>query len=73
LSFGRQLGLGQVLPQTEFDFSPDGSLVKRVRNEDLRQDKTSFGMVDAQSVQNANTAEEKGYDAGKSIRDQKDV
>lgn len=40
-------------------------LVRRIRNEDLRRDKTTFGIVDAQSVQNADTAEEKGYDAGK--------
>ena len=40
-------------------------LVKQIRNEDLRRDKTTFGIVDAQSVQNADTAEEKGYDAGK--------
>ena len=45
-------------------------LVKQIRNEDLRRDKTTFGIVDAQSVQNADTAEEKGYDAGKSIRNQ---
>lgn len=36
-----------------------------IRNEDLRRDKTTFGIIDAQSVQNADTAEEKGYDAGK--------
>ena len=40
-------------------------LVKQIRNEDLRRDKTTFGIVDAQGVQNADTAEEKGYDAGK--------
>ena len=40
-------------------------LVKQIRNEDLRRDKTTFGIVDAQSVQNADTAEAKGYDAGK--------
>ena len=45
-------------------------LVKQKRNEDSRRDKTTFGIVDAQSVQNADTAEEKGYDAGKSIRNQ---
>ena len=45
-------------------------LVKQIRNEDLRRDKTTFGIVDAQSVQNADTAEAKGYDAGKSIRNQ---
>ena len=33
----------------------------------MRKDKTSFGIVDAQSVQNADTAEEKGYDAGKKV------
>jgi transposase len=38
-----------------------------IRNCDLRKDKTSFGIVDAQSVQNADTAEEKGYDAGKKV------
>ncbi len=37
-------------------------LVKQIRNEDLRRDKTTFGIIDAQSVQNADTAEEKGYD-----------
>ena len=37
------------------------------RNDDLRKDKTSFGIVDAQSVQNADTAGEKGYDAGKKV------
>ena len=40
-------------------------LVKQIRNEDLRRDKTTFGIVDAQSVQNADTAEEKGDGAGK--------
>lgn len=35
------------------------------RNGELRKDNTSLGIVDAQSVQNADTAEEKGYDAGK--------
>jgi transposase len=37
------------------------------RNDDLRKDKTSLGIVDAQSVQNADTAEEKGYDGGKKV------
>ena len=40
-------------------------LVKQIRNENLRRDKTSVEIVDAQSVQNVNTAKEKGYDAGK--------
>jgi transposase len=35
------------------------------RNGELRKDKTSLGIIDAQSIQNADTAEEKGYDAGK--------
>ena len=44
-------------------------LVKQIRNEDLRRDKTTFGIVDAQSVQNADAAEEKGYDAGKKYQE----
>jgi len=42
-------------------------LVIRIRNEDIRRDKTTYGIIDAQSVQNADTAEEKGYDAGKKL------
>ena len=37
------------------------------RNGELRKDKTTFGIIDAQSVKNADTPEEKGYDAGKKI------
>lgn len=36
-----------------------------LRNDALRKDKTTMGIVDAQSVQNADTAEESGYDGGK--------
>ncbi|OAM00349.1 MAG: hypothetical protein TV42_02125 [Wolbachia endosymbiont of Dactylopius coccus] len=32
-----------------------------------RKEKTSFCIIDAQSVKNADTAERKGYDAGKKI------
>ncbi len=32
-----------------------------------RKEKTSFCIVDAQSVKNTDTAEEKGYDAGKRV------
>ena len=42
-------------------------MVTMIRNEDLRKDQTSMGVVDAQSVPNANTAGEKGYDGGKKI------
>ncbi len=42
-------------------------LVTRIRNEDIRKDKTTFGIIDAQSVQNTDLAEEKGYDAGKKL------
>lgn len=38
-----------------------------IRNDDLRKAETTMGIIDSQSVQNANTAEEKGYDAGKKI------
>lgn len=37
----------------------------RLRNG--RTSKTSFGIIDAQSVKNADTAKEKGYDAGKKV------
>jgi len=33
----------------------------------LRKDKTTLGIIDAQSIKNADTAEEKGYDAGKKV------
>jgi transposase len=39
--------------------------VRLLRNDDLRKDKTTCAILDAQSVQNADTAEKKGYDAGK--------
>ena len=42
-------------------------MVTMHRNDDLRKDKTSLGIVDAQSVQNADTAEESGYDGGKKV------
>jgi len=42
-------------------------LVINHRNGELRKDKTTFGIIDAQSVQNADSASEKGYDAGKKI------
>jgi hypothetical protein len=36
-----------------------------LRNQELRNDKTSFRVIDAQSARNADAAEEKGYDADK--------
>jgi len=42
-------------------------LVSLVRMQDTRHAKTSFCIVDAQSVQNASSAEESGYDAGKKV------
>jgi transposase len=33
----------------------------------MRREKTAFGIIDAQSVQNSNVAHEKGYDAGKKV------
>ena len=38
-----------------------------VRKKDNRKEKTSFLIVDAHSVKNTETAEEKGYDAGKTV------
>jgi transposase len=40
-------------------------LTGMIRNEDLRKEKTTFLIVDSKSIQNADTAEEKGYDGGK--------
>ena len=41
--------------------------MQKVRVGDGRKEKTSFCIVDAQSVKNTDTAEEKGYDAGKKV------
>lgn len=42
-------------------------MVGAARVRDGRKERTSFLIVDAQSVRNTDTAEEKGYDAGKKI------
>jgi len=42
-------------------------LVGEIRAYDDRAEKTSFCIVDAQSVKNTDTAENKGYDAGKKV------
>jgi len=42
-------------------------LVGEVRTSSGRNEKTSFAIVDAQSVKNTDTAEDKGYDAGKKV------
>lgn len=42
-------------------------MVGEVRNGQGRKSKTSFCILDAQSVKNTDTAEEKGYDAGKKV------
>ena len=41
--------------------------MRLIRNDDLRTDKTSFGIIDAQSIQNADCAGQKGYDAAKKV------
>ncbi len=38
-----------------------------VRKKENRDEKTSFCIIDAQSVKNTDTAKNKGYDAGKKI------
>ena len=38
-----------------------------VRNDCLKKEKTTFGIVDAKSIKNVDTAREKGYDAGKKV------
>ena len=42
-------------------------MVRNARKQDQRNEKTSFGIVDAKSIKNTDTAEEKGYDAGKKV------
>ncbi len=42
-------------------------MVGEVRTNNGRNTKTSFCLIDAQSVKNADTAENKGYDAGKKV------
>ncbi len=42
-------------------------MVADVRIKNGRESKTSFCIVDAQSVKNTDTAKEKGYDAGKKV------
>lgn len=42
-------------------------MVGQVRIKDGRKEQTSFCIIDAQSVKNTDTAEEKGYDAGKKV------
>ena len=38
-----------------------------IRNESLKKDKTILGIIDSKSIKNVDTAEEKGYDAGKKV------
>ena len=42
-------------------------MVQKIRIDDGREEKTSFVIIDAQSVKNTDTAENKGYDAGKKV------
>ena len=42
-------------------------MVGKARHKQGRKKKTSLGIVDAQSVKNADTANQKGYDAGKKV------
>jgi transposase len=42
-------------------------MVSEVRKNDDREEKTSFIIIDAQSVKNTDTAKNKGYDAGKKV------
>ena len=42
-------------------------MVGKVRQSNSRSEKTSFLIIDSQSVKNTDTAEQKGYDAGKKV------
>ena len=41
--------------------------MQKIRVDDGRKEKTSFCIIDAQSVKNTDTAKNKGYDAGKKV------
>ena len=47
--------------------------VEEARIDDGRNEKTSFVIIDAQSVKNTDTAENKGYAAGKKYLELKDI
>ena len=38
-----------------------------MRNDSLKRDRPTLGIIDSKSVKNVDTAEEKGYDAGKKV------
>ena len=38
-----------------------------IRNNSLKKDKPTLGIIDSKSIKNTDTAEEKGYDAGKKV------
>ena len=38
-----------------------------IRNDALKKEKPTLGIIDAKSIKNADTAEEKGYDAHKKV------
>lgn len=42
-------------------------MVKKERKKNKRKAKTSFIIIDAQSIKNTDTAKHKGYDAGKKV------
>jgi len=49
------------------------NVVGEVRINRGRNEKTTFVIVDAQSVKNTDTAEQKDYDAGKQVSGIKDI
>jgi transposase len=58
----RTEGRGKLYPGSGFK-----KTVEKHRSAAGRKEKTSFIIVDAQSVKNTETAEQKGYDAGKKV------
>jgi len=66
-SYFRQWGAKPVDNEPSLlEFLLQEEVVKH-RIKDERTEKTSFCIVDAQSVKNTDTAEEKGYDGGKKV------
>ena len=58
---------GGVEPVTELVHGPVGGSVGAVRQSNGRKEQTSFCIVDSQSVKNTDSADSKGYDAGKKV------
>ena len=56
-----------LLPENRDGFHGFRKIVELIRRSHLKKDQPSLGIIDAKSIKNTDTAEEKGYDAGKKV------